>query len=89
MGGRLVPLKLHEIQPRTGWTGNPPIEDEDNPGWGICEPFRLEDLINRVTSAEVYNHPLPPSELLEIPIKEEDSQATGSDLLHLISKDEI
>lgn len=88
MGGRLVPLKLHEIQPRTGWTGDRPIEDEDNLGWGTCEPFRLEELINRVISVEVYNHPPPPKELLEIPI-EEDSQATGSDLLHLISKDEI
>lgn len=63
------------------------MEKEDNLGWGICEPFRLEELINRVINVEVYNAPL--SELLEIPIKEEDSQAPGPALLHLISKDDL
>lgn len=42
-------------------------------------------LINTVIHVEVYIAPL--SELLELPIKEEDSQAPGPALLHLISKD--
>lgn len=71
-----------------GWTGNSLSVYEDNSRWDNSEPFRLEELVNwQCHQCEVYN--LLQSELLGILIKEVDSQASGSDLLNLISKDEI